>query len=346
MGYTTTTTEERAAQAAEKRSGLEADLAALVERIARHQDALGLGDDEFVSRYSSYLRSVRTWRYRLRSGDFSEVSVARVLPRLRILVREIDGSGELGDGYFESMPVYGQFRRRLAKLQGQRTDRRVMLFVAHTGCGKSACAKIARDKDPKNVVHVELVRDAKDRPIRILNLMIAALGGEVALTAEGAMRTALALLAQGKTVIIDEAHYGGGVLLALIKSLVDQTPSRFVLMAFPTLWRRLLRQSDETFSEAQQLFGRCMKPIFTDYEDGTTRDNVAELLRRGLGLGAEAADTAAALLPLARKNGNLRFIADLIDEADALASERSIEPTSVGLLDLARALAQEGGHAG
>lgn len=323
------------------------ELEKLVARIVAHQEAIGFEnkDKEYVKMYSQYLGSERTWRYRLKVQNYETVNISRALTKLRKMVAELEGGGVGLDEMWEEMPCYQEFRKRFARLQGQRSDRRVMLMSAATGCSKSYCAAIEKRNDPAGVKIVELDYSMKNRPLQLLNAIIRGVGGEESTTASEAMETLIEVLNESPcAVIFEEAHEAGGSLLKIIKTLVNRTPSRFVIMAYPTLWARLLRQNDETFQEAQQLYGRVMKPIFDDYAKGTDVANIAYLLRRGLNLGNEAEDLARAMIEIVRKAGNLRLVADLVNEAQNEELNTDSEKTPGELLEMCRDLASKGGE--
>jgi hypothetical protein len=105
------------------------------------------------------------------------------------------------------------------------------------------------------------------------------------------------------------------LLLKIVKHLIDETKSRFVLLAFPTIWRQMLSASDDSRAEAVQLFGRTQKPVFQDYAQGVKREDVAFLLRQQAGLERDIDAVANRILPLVRSNGNLRLLADAIEGA-------------------------------
>ena len=107
--------------------------------------------------------------------------------------------------------------------------------------------------------------------------------------------------------------------MKLVKTLIDETSARFVLLAFPTTWRRMMSASDDARAEATQLFGRTLKPVFDDYSEGLRQNDVAMYLRLSTGLGDEVDQLAKDILPLVRANGNLRLLADAVEGAQRQA---------------------------
>lgn len=313
-----------------------AALEAVVGRIERHQLALGLSDRDFVDRYRQYLGSEKTWRQRLLGAQYVDMNVPKRLQQLQAMVASIDGGSQM-TGVYEDMPVYRGFMARYRLLQGNQTDRRCMVMLAETGCGKSVAARAIYQDNPAEVVYVRCRPTWKNRQLRIVNGLARGLGLPAGGVADEVLdRVIEQLKAQPRTLIIDEAHDGGLTLLKLVKCLIDETPSRFIVLAFPTLWNELIRSSSGAWSEARQLYGRTVKPIYDDYARGSTVADVACMLRRSLGFGGQAEDVAREILPLIRANGNLRLLADVVRTCDVLAEEEGAQIDGARVVQLCR----------
>ncbi|MFW6217437.1 MAG: AAA family ATPase [Verrucomicrobiota bacterium] len=318
------------------------ELQGLVDRAKRHQEALGLSDKDFCDRYREYVGSAKTWRYRLLEEKYDEVRIARMLPRLRALAASLDGGSPMEE-FFEDLPVWKEFHRYYRLLLGRKSDRRCMVMLAQTGCGKSACGREVCRRYPESTVYARCRPTWKNRPIRIINGLAGACGitdGGVADEVFG--RLIAKLKANPKTIVVDEAHDGGVMLLKLIKTLIDETQCRFAILAFPTVWRRLVLGSDDAHAEAQQLYGRTLKPVFDAYSAGTSAANVAAMLRASLGFNGHSDDVAGEIFPIVRGNGNLRLVADIIETADTLFQETGEEITGDGVIQLARQYSAKG----
>ena len=301
------------------------ELERLVARIRRHQEALGLSDRDFVDRYRQYLGSEKTWRNRLCEGVYTDMNVGKRLNQLQAMVASIDGGSRI-TGVFTDMPVFDGFMQRYRLLQGNQTDRRCMVMLAETGCGKSIAARAVYQDNPREVVYVRCRPTWKNRQLRIVNGLARGLGLPDGGVADEVLdRVIENLKAQPRTLIIDEAHDGGLTLLKLVKCLIDETPSRFIVLAFPTLWNELIRSSSGAWSEARQLYGRTIKPIYDAYANGTTVADVACMLRHSLGFNGHSEDVAREILPMIQGNGNLRLLADVVRTCDALAEENGDE---------------------
>ena len=310
-----------------------------VDRIRRHQQALGLNDRDFVARYRQYLGSEKTWRNRLCEGSYGDMNVARRLEQLKAMVASIDGGSRL-TGIYEDMPVYAGFMARYTLLQGNQTDRRCMVMLAETGCGKSVCARSVYQDNPRDVVYLRCRPTWKNRQLRIVNGLARSLGMPDGGVADEVLdRVIEQLKAQPRTLIIDEAHDGGLTLLKLVKCLIDETPSRFIIIAFPTLWNELIRSSSGAWSEARQLYGRTIKPIYDAYADGTTTADIACMLRHSLGFNGDSIDVAREIHSIVKGNGNLRLLADVIRTCDILAEEEGTRIDGAKVVELCQTYA-------
>lgn len=312
------------------------ELEACVARIKRHQEALGEADREFVDRYRDYLGSDKTWRHRLCAGKYEDMRIGSRLEKLRMMIASIDGGSRLS-GVFRDMPVYEGFMKRYRQLQGNQTDRRCMVMLAETGCGKSIAARDVYEANPRKVAYVRCRPTWKNRNLRIVNGVARGIGLTDGGVADEVLdRVIEQLKANPITLILDESHDGGLTLLKLVKCLIDETPSRFVVMAFPTLWNELIRSSSGAWSEARQLYGRTIKPIYDDYSKGTTVADVACMLRHSLGFNGHSEDVAGEIVDIVRGNGNLRLLSDVIKTCDTLHEEEGMEINGARVIELCR----------
>lgn len=304
----------------------EDNLKKMIGRVARHQEALGLGDTAFVARYQRHLGSTDSWRRRLMAGKFAEIDIGKWIRKLTALVAEIDGGSRIEE-YFPAMPVARKLESYYQRLQGQTTDRRCVVMLGVTGVGKTTSARAICAANPRSTAFVRANETWKESKMQIAIGLARALGVEV--TGRSAAAVFHAVLEELKahpiTIFIDEAHEGGILLFKLVKTLIDETQARFVLLSYPTKWRRLVNGSDDAHAEAQQLFGRTLKPVLDDYASGTVLADLEIFLRESVGLNGEAKACAVRILPEVRKHGNLRLMADALDLCRANAEKQNIE---------------------
>lgn len=292
----------------------------LIARLERHQAALGMADNDtkFVGRYTRHLGSTRQWRHRLIPRSWAELgqNLDKWEKKLLAFVSEIDGTSDISE-FFESLPIAKYGEAIFNTLEGQKSDRRVAWLIGPTGVGKSwTMLRLARE-NPSAAAYMHINRGGRESLMELSRAMAAAVGAPVANGGAATFANVVeALKANPITLIIDDVHEGGVLMLKLVKHLVDDTRSKFILGTYPTAWKLLLNGSTEAHIEAQQLLGRSIKPIERRWESGLTPADTTEFLRAVLsGQKAECRVAAERITSTLNKHGNLRVLADAVELA-------------------------------
>lgn len=298
------------------------EAAGIVSRLEAVQAERSLSDRQLLDEFPD-LGSTKTWRQRLLAGKWAEVNLDRMLIRLRRIATVLDG-GLPDEEFFNDLPFAQEFLRRLARLELQTTDRRILMVLAPNGTGKSVTARFAVAQKQSRRIYLRLRSTWRNKALHICNGLALALGQPTAgNAAEAESRVIAALKNSPRTVFLDQAHEGGVVLMHLLRSFVDETPSRFVYLAYDTAYRAVKTASNDALIEAQAFLGRCLKPIFNAYAGGTKTGDVKLLLERLAGMKTRAAESLAAVLtPTLRETYNLRLLADAIGRARAEADDQ------------------------
>lgn len=292
----------------------------LVTRIEEHQKAKGLSDAQFGQRYAKHLGSAKTWRDRLIARKFEEFGAKahHWKRKLENFVAELDGRSAVAL-YVPTMPLARGLTALYHRLQTQQTDRRCGVCLAITGCGKSITARQIVNEYPREAVYVRANENWRDSKTQIGRGLAEALGlshSHEKLSASNSLNRVIEHLKLNPlTIFVDESHEGGVMLMKLIKTLIDETSAKFILLAYPTSWNKMLAATDDSRAEAQQLFGRTLKPVFSDYSSGIKREDVITYLHQAAGLNGEAEEVASQILAMVRTNGNLRLLADAVEAA-------------------------------
>lgn len=311
----------------------------LIERIERHQAALKLPDVRFVARYQRFLGSAKTWRDRLCGRAWADLgaSLEKWEKKLSAFVAEIDGTSDITE-FFDTLPIARYAQAVYDMLQGQRSDRRVAWLIGPTGVGKSwAMLRLARE-NPTSAAYLHINRGAKESMMVIARMLARAVGAtEESGAAATYMNVVEALKANPLTLIVDDVHEGGILMLKLLKHLVDDTRAKMILGTYPTAWRMLVNGSTDAHSEAQQLIGRSLKPVERRWEAGLAEDDVTAFLKLTLGGNGECRVLAEKITPTLRRSGNLRALADAIDLARGNADDDGADLTA----DLVEAAVRE-----
>lgn len=307
----------------------------LIDRIESHQKALKLNDQQFTMRYGQYVGSPKTWRDRLSKRNFAELG--KELPnwerKLENMVASLDGRSQV-ELFVPELPFAQHMMQIYDQLQGQLTDRRCGVLLGTTGTGKSTGARWLCNQHPRDTAYARANENWRDSKTHIMHGLADAIGcptRELRGAAACLSKVIEHLMTTPLTVIIDEAHEGGTMLLKLVKTLIDETSSKFILLAYPTSWRKMLAATDDSRSEAQQLFGRTLKPVFADYAYGIRREDIVIYLKKVAKLDVEANEVANQILPMVRTNGNLRLLADAVEMAQ-IQADGANEPLDAFLI--------------
>jgi DNA transposition AAA+ family ATPase len=309
---------------------------ALVVRLIRYQKNLGRSDKEFGKEFGEFIGSDRTWRYRIIAWTHADTTAREALMKkdpfdlemyarqMQALVAKVDG-GTAPARVFWEMPFAAMMQSLVTQLRMQTTDRRNLYVLATTGIGKSAVAKAMVNENPKDTTYCRMHSDCRNREKKILQRLGRAVG-----IFDPDVKSALFdqisdnLQVNPMTVFIDEAHEGGTLLMKIIKTLIDETPARFVQLAYPTEYDRVKTATAGALDEAKQILGRTMKPVYDDYRNGLRdADVICFLTRSGLEEG-DARDITPQIMGAVRANGNLRVLEDAVSDALAVSQARGI----------------------
>lgn len=304
-----------------------AEITAIVARLREVQDVRKLTDAQLLREYPD-LGSTRTWRQRFLAGNMADLNLDRQLMKLRRIAVILDG-GTPDEIYFHEMGFAREMRARLGKLETQTNDRRILVCLAPNGVGKSAFARWAVAQSRATRCYVRIRPTWRNKAIHICRGVAKALGKELSATnpAEAEDAVIAELSGSPRTVFLDQAHEGGLGLMNELRAFVDETPSRFVYLAYPTAYNRVRTGTTDALIEAQAFLGRCLKPPFDLYRNGVASEDVSFYLRTVAGLSVAAANAVTTrILPELQANTNLRLLDDAIESASRRSEDRHIDP--------------------
>ena len=273
--------------------------------------------------------SDRTWTGRLlpllEGKPLEGLRVERTLARMRRAAAVLDGGSPEGV-FYPKMAFAWEMANRLKKLELQTNDRRILVCLAPNGCGKSVFARWAVAQDRANRCYVRMRPTWRNRSVHICTGIARALGLTTQSTNPAEVENAVMenLAAQPRTLFIDQAHEGGVQLMHELRAFVDETPSRFVYLAYDTAFKRVQTANTDALIEAQAFLGRCMKPVFDLYRNGIESKDVVFYLEKSAGLEpAQAQSVTVQILPVLRGHTNLRLLDDAIGAAmEALGTDK------------------------
>jgi type II secretory pathway predicted ATPase ExeA len=298
---------------------IEADeLVSLSKKIRDWQEARQLSDNELLRRMPG-LGSTKTFTRILR-GDLAELDLQRWVSDYRAVwaVIESQTGRERGDiELFDDLSTVISLRRALTDIFECRSIRRVILAEGDSGLGKTSGLTFMQRKWGQRLLVIEATVMWDDNPNALFGAVLEALDvRDQPAAREARFRMVVARLRRVRTALaIDEAHHMGPHCLNALKTLINQTPGEVILLALPTLWRRLERGA---YEEVKQLLGNRLAERI---KLGKLREaDVRKLLLRRLGHD-DARSTAAVLKEAVRlgeegkPHGNLSFVDAVCERA-------------------------------
>jgi len=268
------------------------------------------------------LGSTKTFT-RILKSDMAELDLDRWVSEYRsvqALIESQTGRESSEEELYEDISTVIQLRRALIEIFEERSIRRVVLLEGDSGLGKSSALTQLQRKYGQRILLVEATVVWHDNPNAFLGAILDAFGvREQAMSREGRMRQVVTRLREHRTAVaIDEAHHSGAECLNTCKTLINQTPSEIILLALPSLWRRLERVA---YEEVRQLLGNRLAERI---KLGELREgDVRKLLVRRAKIDDPKA--ASAVLKEARARGNLSFVAAVCSRL--ASAERDGAPT-------------------
>lgn len=284
------------------------ELVALATKIRDWQEARGLTTAALIRQYPD-LGSDKTYGL-LAKGEFAELDIDRWLISYRqawVVMESLAEREAQNEEIYDDITACKQLRGALMEILQERGSTRFVLVEGDSGSGKTSTAIALQRKYGARVLIVEACDATGESPMALLGSILEALGcTQLPVSTAGRLSMVQRLLRNRRVcIIIDEAHHLGKPSLNTVKTLINTTPGEFVMLALPTLWRRLEHQAWE---EVRQLTGnRLAQRIAIPAQ--LREPDVRMLLDRR----AKVSDTAAVRMVAgaAKGNGNLQFVAQV-----------------------------------
>jgi DNA transposition AAA+ family ATPase len=221
---------------------------------------------EFHQRYLSPYMSYTVW-HRLRAhnynGDVEKqiTSVKKAIESIRDMLALRSSPDIEQNDEFHSFPVFSALFNAVSKARNRNDETRLVVYLAQTGCGKSAFIRQIMDK--YNAVFCEADRSWSKSYASPAFDICHALGLPGPWRSGRSARAAL-IAEMHKShgfLCIDEANTFGREACDLIKVILNQTTWTVVVTAIPIFWERMMLSS---WDEAKQLLRRAVAVVRHD----------------------------------------------------------------------------------
>ncbi len=249
-------------------------------------------------------------------GQTDELDVAKWLEAYRAVASAIaPGSEEEADPLYEDLSTTKALRGQFTRLKMSRTNAKLIIVEGQTGMGKTSSGKIiARKMQELNPVtslySIEASAGWGDRPNAMISAMLKALGMPDNSRSQAARLDKLIETLNTRPVvfIVDEVHDVAVRCLRVMKTLLNLSPVKIVLLTHPRLFRDLER---ENWDDVGQLTGNR---LLARINLGEIQPADVELIlsRRLPELDGSTGEAAKALAAAAKGNGNFAFVRETI----------------------------------
>lgn len=255
---------------------------------------------------------------KLAGGNAEGLEVESWLAKYEGVARVLDKESELRDETWVDLGPTSALLAVAPRLMTHNGLNRLVIVEGDSGAGKSRSLAALKERHPGTVILVEADESWKTPKAMVSHLLVA-VGEDSAvqnitgdfLSRQG--RLIEALKARRVLLCIDESQHMTGQGLTILKTLVNQTVSCFIIAGQSTLWRKL---QSEAWQEAKQLrHNRC----FASITFGAPADEDVELFvsRRAQlvagGLDRLKDSTWKELGQHAAKHGGFAFLRDVVD---------------------------------
>jgi len=309
------------------------ELRTLAQDLAEWADANELTQSELLKEHGA-LGGAKIFNAAL-AGRCEDVE--HWLSSYRTVTSVIAPSDELeADPLYEDLSTTKAVRGQFTRLKMSKTAAKLVIVEGNTGMGKTSAGRIIvkkmLDLNPVSCIHtIEASAGWGDRPNAMISAMLKALGMPDTSRSQAARLDKLIDAANERPVvfIIDEVHDVGVRCLRCLKTLLNQTTMKIVLLTHPRLFRDLER---ENWDDVGQLTGNR---LVARVNLGSIQEkDVAIILKNRLpGLNGESEAAAKTLAAAASGNGNFAFVREVLVRVQRWQAKTKPKHVTAGDID-------------
>ena len=300
-----------------------AELREIAARFKAYQEANGLSDAALLRLFPD-LGAERTYN-RILNHDLKEVDLDRQLVNYKLALAIMESGAEKRGSRDEEL--YGDFvavlrtKKALLDTMSQRSIARLIIVEGDTGSGKSCIRRLITEQYQGRVLHIEASTGWADSPAAFSAAILKARGtDEIPQGSYDREELVVEKLggARRLCLVIDEAHHLGVRCLNQLKTFINRTPGEFVLLTYPTLWKRLEQRA---YHEARQLTGnRLAERIKLKVLPEDVKKFLARRVPRSVAtLNGHLEQVIDLLTATAPRHGNFGFVREVCDRVLTLS---------------------------
>ncbi len=298
-------------------------LVALARKIQEWQKAKQLSTEGLVKQVPQ-VGSSKTFT-RILVEDLKELDLEKQLANYEAAVAWIES---IGDEKAEEEELYDDLgpalalKRAFLETKKENGNARVIFVLGPSGSGKTSARRTLCTRYGSRLALVEANVAWNDSPGAMLGEILRCLGVRNVPTmgVERLHKVTELLNDTRRCLIIEEGHHLGPKCLNLVKTLVNETPGEFIIIAIDTLWAKL---ETKAYEEAKQLTGNRLADRVNLGKEMRPRD-VRLLVERRTGLTDEKLRDLVtnAILHHAPKYGRFAFVRDVLSRVAEKAKDK------------------------
>lgn len=289
-------------------------------RVWQESQVPKMSDNALMQRYPA-LGSTKTFK-RLREGDAAQLKVDEWLSAYEgVLTQVLAATGETKEEIYADLSFAAEIYRDVLQLVQVNGLNRLIIIEGDSGAGKTESLKLVEKQLAGGVVYAD-ADESWARPAVMVGQLCLASGAvnklsDLPQSLAERLDMLVTHLQARRVVLIDEGHHLSGQSINLLKSLINRTPSVFVIAALSTLWKKLQANA---WQEAKQLiFNRLFSRIRLT---GPTVDDATKFLGRRLTLDGETSKAIKTVTEVAAQHGGMAFLRGVVNRVRKLGSSQ------------------------
>jgi DNA transposition AAA+ family ATPase len=294
----------------------------LARKMEEHRESAKLSKEGLIKQFPT-LGSSKTFQ-RILDGDLAELDLERQLVNYQSAVALLEDMArdvaQADEEIISDMSPATKLRKAVLDTMRETGNARVIFLLGPSGSGKSSARRALFDRYGGRFLLIEANAAWNDSPNAMLGEILRKLGvKDLPANPGDRLNKVVEMLAERRRgVVIEEAHHLGPRSLNVVKTLVNQTPGEFILIAVDTIWRKL---ETAAFEECRQLTGnRLAERIQLDKE--CKPSDVAKMIKARVPAAESFADDWTKRIAHHAPNyGRFAFVRDVLKRAAEFSGE-------------------------
>lgn len=268
-----------------------------------------VSDNALLERYRA-LGSSKTYA-KLRARDASQLDAEEWLQKYLGVWSQVEADSDAqAEVIYPDLSWMQDIYRSVLQLSLRKGLDRLVIIEGDSGYGKTEALRYVTRQLPGNAVYVD-ADESWARPTVMVGQIILATGAkrteaDLPATLAGRLSVLVDHLKRRQVILIDEGHHLSGESLNILKTLLNRTPSTFVVAALGTLWKKLQANA---WHEAKQLI---VNRMFARVRlAGPSSEDASKFFTRRFKVEGAIGKPLASIVGIAPTHGGMAFIRNI-----------------------------------